>query len=132
MKQITLFIAVLLLTGGIYGQQTTPKGKPVVVSGATTVVTASKFQVTKPLNTLFTPSQIDKMDFKGAKEMPDREHRIPQKFLFSTADGSKYGNNPSTIQSQMGTKKSIGVKTQWEAQNGGASPQDPSGAAGLT
>ena len=132
MKQISLFVASLLISAAMFAQQKAINGKAMVVSGPTTVVTASKFQVTKPLNTLFTKSQIDKMDFKGAKEMPDREHRIAQKFLFSTADGAKYGNSPATIQTKMGSKKSIGVKTQWEAQSGSASPLDPSGAAGLT
>lgn len=132
MKKTTLFITVLLITVGIYAQQKSTHSKPMVVSGPATVITASEFKVTKPLNTLFTKSQIDNMDFKGVKEMPDREHRIAQKFLFTIADGPQYGNDPATIQTQMGLKKSPGVKTQWEAQNGGASPQDPSGAAGMT
>ncbi len=130
MKKITLLITTLLMTGGTYAQQTA-NNHP-IVSGPTTVVTASKFEVTKPLNTIFTQNEIDKMDFKGAKEMPDREHRIAQKFLFTTANGAQYGNDPKTIQHKMGTKKSPGVITQWEAQNGGQSPQDPTGAAGLT
>ncbi len=132
MKRISLLIISLLMTAGVQSQQLSTGNKPLVVNGPVTVVTASKFAVTRPLNTMFTQNQIDKMDFEGAKEMPDREHRIPQKFLFSTADGPQYGNDPMTIQTQMGNRKSPGVITQWEALNGGASPQDPSGAAGLT
>jgi hypothetical protein len=126
MKKIILLFTGLLMTSGLYAQQ------KVAINGPVKVITASKFQVTRPLNTIFTQDQIDKMDFKGAKEMPDREHRIAQKFLFSVADGPQYGNEPASIQRTMGTRQPKAVITSWEGQDGGASPQDPTGAAGMT
>ena len=57
MKRIALLITCLLMTGSIYAQQS----KPVVVSGPVTVVTASEFHMTKPLKTMFTKSEIEKI-----------------------------------------------------------------------
>jgi len=127
MKKIILLSISLLSTCAIYAQQQFG-----AVNGPTTVITASKFQVTKPLNTLFSQNQIKKMDFKEAKEMPDRKHRIAQKFLFTTADGMQYGNDPTSIQRTMGPRQAKAVLAYWEGLNGGSSPQDPTGAAGLT
>jgi hypothetical protein len=130
----TLFIlsVSLLMASGIYAQKEITAGSKAPVNSPVTVITASEFRVAQPLNTMFTQSHVDKMDIKEAREMPDRKHRIPQKFMFSIADGPQYGNDPSVIQSTMGARQPKGVITSWEGQNGGASPQDPTGAAGLT
>jgi hypothetical protein len=129
MKKFTFFFLILLTVGFVYGQKTAVHQ---VVSGPTTVITASKFQITKPLNTMFTKKEIDNMDFESVKEMPDREHRLPQKFLFTVADGPQYGNDPSTVQTKMGTRQPKGVLTHWDGQAGTADPLDPTGRAGMT
>ncbi|MEI7802719.1 MAG: T9SS type A sorting domain-containing protein, partial [Bacteroidota bacterium] len=76
--------------------------------------------------------ELDQMNFKEAKEMPDREHRINQEFLFTTNDGALYGNDPSGIQTTMGKGKNPTVIKSWNGQTGGSMPEDPTGAAGMT
>jgi len=132
MKKVNLLISSLFLTVGIYAQQQLPTSGPGIINGPTVVITASKFQITKPLNTLYSQNQIDKMDFKGAKESPDREHRLVQHFLFTTEDGPQYGNDSATMQNTMGTRQPLAVITSFQGQDGGCDPQDPSGAPGLT
>ena len=130
MKNILPILLFFLSTTQLFAQQisqsTDLTNNPAIVEKAT------RFEITQPLNMLFSQNEIDQMDFKGAKEMPDREHRLTQKFLFTIQDGTEYGNDPSTIQIKMGTGKSPTVIKSWNGLNGGSMPQDPSGAAGMT
>ena len=104
--------------------------KPVLVDTKTIVITASKFQITQPENTMLLPKKDKEKEER--QELLDREHRVAQTFKFSVADGPEYGNDPSSIQTIMGTKKALSALTTWDGQDGGADPQDPTGAVGLT
>lgn len=130
MKKILPFVILLSVANLLSAQQLQLHND--LNSDTTIVLYATKFEITQPLNKLFTQSEIDKMDFKEAKEMPDREHRLNQKFLFSASDGAQYGNDQSTMQTKMGQGKSPTVIKSWNGLNGGSMPQDPSGAAGMT
>ena len=90
-------------------------------------ITCSYFGVSQPLSNYFVTDDEDKADVNT--ESPDRENRIPQKFLFTAADGPEYGNDPSSIQSEMGSRTSITIIKNWAGQNG-LCPPDPTGAAG--
>lgn len=103
MKNILPFLFFLFGANQLYAQQVSIPDD--LNSGTAIVEHATKFEITQPLNKIFSQDEIDQMDFKEAKEMPDREHRITQKFLFTPNDGAQYGNDPSSIQSSMGKGK---------------------------
>ena len=130
MKNILPFLFFLFGANQLYAQQVSIPDD--LNSGTAIVEHATKFEITQPLNKIFSQEEIDQMDFKEAKEMPDREHRITQKFLFTPNDGAQYGNDPSSIQSSMGKGKTPTVIKSWNGLNGGSMPQDPTGAAGMT
>ena len=96
------------------------------------VITCSEFHITKPLRDLAKlKPHVDK-DF-GGKESEDRDNRTPQTFIYSPADGTIYGNDPTYMQTEMGTRKINGKATlqNWAGQTAtGFRPFDPSGAAG--
>ncbi|HEY4797917.1 MAG TPA: hypothetical protein VII99_02460, partial [Bacteroidia bacterium] len=130
MKKTSLLFLNLIALSGVFAQQkqTTPK----VIDTKITVLTPIEFKETQALNLLYSQDKIDKMKFKSAKEMNDREHRIPQTFKFKSTDGPEYGNDPLTIQRQMGTTEPLAVLKKWNGQTGGYQPEDPTGAVGLT
>jgi hypothetical protein len=132
MKKISLFISGLLIIGGSHAQQTLPASGSGVIDGPTVVVMPTSFKITQSLNMLLNQEQIDKIDFDSIKEMHDRDFRKAQTFKYSVADGPEYGNDPSTIQTTMGTRNTSTVLTSWAGQNGNADPLDPIGAVGLT
>ncbi len=132
MKQHILPVLAFLTVNAIFAQQKLPASGPGVIDGKTVVVTATEFHETQALNTMYSQEQIDKMKFEEGKEMDDRKHRKPQTFKFKSSDGAQYGNDPSTIQTTMGTREPVAVKTKWNGQNGNSDPLDPSGAPGMT
>ncbi len=133
MKKATLICAGLFVTGFSYAQQKLPTSGPGVIDGSTVVVTATSFKITQSINMLYSKDKVSKIDFEKIKEMPDREFRKPQTFKYSVNDGPQYGNEPTSIQNEMGTRQPMaGVIKHWPGQNGGYDPQDPTGAVGLT
>jgi len=128
MKKAFFLLAVAFSTNTLLAQQVSLPTDD--VAGPTIVEKAAKFQITQPENLLLNSDDLKQ--FKEAKESPDREHRLSQKFLFTAADGVQYGNDESTIQTTMGTGRSATVIKSWAGQNGTAIPLDPTGAAGLT
>ncbi|MFH0865213.1 MAG: T9SS type A sorting domain-containing protein [Bacteroidota bacterium] len=132
MKKKSLLFTGLFIAGCAFSQEKLPTSGPGVIDGPTVVVTATSFKETKALNLIFSQDEIDKMDFEKAKEMPDRAYRKPQTFKYSTLDGAEYGNDSSSMQTVMGDKQPLSVIKQWSGLDGGYSPQDPTGAAGLT
>ena len=124
------------MTGFIHAQQTLPKSGPGIIDGPAVVITPTSFKEVSALDMLYAQSQIQKMKFnkKEKKEADDRENkRKAQTFKYTVADGSQYGNDPSIMQTSMGAKRAANaVIKKWTGQNGGCSPQDPTGAAGLT
>jgi hypothetical protein len=94
------------------------------------VIIASGFHITRPLSEIFAENPVDESKFVK-KESSDRQHREPTKFEFTPADGAQYDNDPSTMQTSMGDKPSMGYKANWAGQTAaGFRPYDPSGAVG--
>ena len=96
-------------------------------------VTCSEFHITKPLSEIAAENPVDESKLKGNGESEDREHNHPQQFKFSAdKDGAAYGNEPSAMQTTMGTvahNKSAIVN--WTGQTAANMyPLDPSGAVG--
>ncbi len=96
------------------------------------VIYCSEFHETRPLSEIVKEHPVDYS--KLPRESEDREHRKAQKFVFSPADGPQYGNDPATMQTQMGTiQNPKAALTSWAGQSvSGMYPLDPSGAVGLT
>lgn len=132
MKKVYLSITAMFIAIICFAQNESSSPVPDVIDGPCIVIKASSFKETKALNMLLNQDQINKIDFEEIKEMPDRKYRKAQTFKYSVADGPEYGNDKSKIQTTMGTRSAKAVLTQWEGQNGGSSPQDPTGAASLT
>lgn len=124
MKKTAILISIFFPLGFTFAQTITNDTKIEVIQ-------CSEFHITKPLSELFDQNQIDEeFDFKDKKESPDRENRKPQNFLYKSADGAQYGNDPSSMQRVMGTKQPEGTLQNWAGQAGGGYPPDPTGAAG--
>ena len=100
--------------------------------GTGDVITCTEFHITKPLRDLVKLHPYVEKDY-GNIESEDRNNRPSQKFVYSVADDPKYGNDPSFMQTVMGTRK-IGEKSiiqNWAGQTAtGFRPFDPTGAAG--
>ncbi len=94
------------------------------------VITCTEFHVTKPLRDLVKLNPF--VESTEKKESEDRKNRIPQTFVYSDADGSIYGNDPTYMQTEMGIRKIDGkaVIKDWAGQTSGFRPYDPTGAAG--
>lgn len=127
MKKTTLLVFGLMSMSGLFAQNSTNNNE----SG---FVTCEEFHITKPLREIFANSNVD-MDeiYDTERESEDRDHNIPQKFLKSVEkDGPAYGNDPSTIQTRMGTESPGRAPLQsWAGQApAGSYPLDPTGAAG--
>ncbi|MEI6487854.1 MAG: T9SS type A sorting domain-containing protein [Bacteroidota bacterium] len=127
MKKIIILAVGLFSISSLFAQKSTNKNE-------TGFVTCEEFHITKPLREIFANSNVD-MDeiYDRDKESEDRDRNIPQKFLKSVEkDGPAYGNDPSTIQTRMGTASSGRAPLHsWAGQApGGSYPLDPTGAAG--
>jgi hypothetical protein len=94
------------------------------------VIVASGFHITRPLSEIFAENPVDESSIIK-KESPDKKHREATKFEFTPEDGAQYDNDPSTMQTSMGDKPSLGYKANWAGQTAsGFRPYDPSGAVG--
>ena len=133
MKKVTFFCVSLLTAASIFAQQKLPASGPGVIDGPTEVITATSFKVTQSINLLLSKDKLAKINFDEIKEMHDRDFRKAQTFKYTVNDGPQYGNDPGSIQTEMGTRQPmVGVIKHWNGQNGGFDPQDPTGAVGLT
>ncbi|MBI1837804.1 MAG: T9SS type A sorting domain-containing protein [Flavobacteriia bacterium] len=121
MKQIILISFSLLLCMGVMSQTST-----------SSYITCSDFHITKPLSELSKEAPyVEKK--KAHKESEDREHRQPQKFVYTMEDGVVYGEDPAVRQTAMGTKNPANKAPikNWAGQPAnGSRPLDPTGAAG--
>lgn len=124
MKKTTLLFSGLLAAGASFGQSVQDDGK-------VEVLTPIEFHITKPLSELADKAPFnDNIGNVDRKNSEDREHREPQVFKYTAADGAEYGNDPQSIQKTMGTKAPAAPLTSWAGLSGSGYPPDPSGAAG--
>ncbi|HET7817956.1 MAG TPA: hypothetical protein VFL70_01480 [Bacteroidia bacterium] len=129
MKKITLTIFYLILLGKVNAQE---KNSPQPIEAKITVSTALSFQETQSINLLFSKDQIENMDFEAAREKAERSNRKPQQFKYTVVDGPQYGNDPASIQTNMGTRQSLGVLKKWSGLSSSSQPLDPTGSVGMT
>jgi hypothetical protein len=122
MKKATFLIAGLIICNGL-SAQTETNNESQVIYGVFN-------GISKPLRDL--PDFEDEKDYiHEMTESKDKVHRQAQTFLYSAEkDGPAYGNDPSTIQKQMGSRAMLPTLSSFAGQNGGGYPPDPSGAAG--
>ena len=126
MKKATLIIAGIFVISSIFAQRTNDKKSE---SG---FVQCSEFHETKPLRELFPNSAEEEKTAFVEREIEDRDGNIPQQFPKTVEqDGPVYGNDPSTVQSNMGSIHNRAPLHSWAGQAAtGFYPLDPSGAVG--
>ena len=91
--------------------------------------------VTKPISELTKEHPWVEPDFNAKPWVsPDRKNRPRQTFIYSSADGPEYGNDPSIIQTQMGTRDATqstkAIIKNWAGIQSSSYPPDPTGAVG--
>jgi len=100
----------------------------------TGVVYPTEFKITKPLRDLVKEHPFVEPDFNAPVWVsPDRKNRPHQTFIYSSADGPEYGNDPSIIQTAMGIRQipqSKAVLQNWAGVTSSSYPPDPTGAVG--
>jgi hypothetical protein len=121
MKKITLLFVLLFAIVTAFAQDNAD-------DGSVTVIQCSSFGISRPLSELMDKDDVT--ESTELRQVPDREHRTAQKFVYSVADGPEYGNDPSTIQTESGNRMPVTVLTNWAGQGGNSCPLDPSGAVG--
>lgn len=122
MKKITLFVLSLFSAGYMLAQKAAATGD---------VITCEDFHITKPLTEIFANNPVDLEKVYGKIESEDREHNRPQKFPYAKKDPANYGNDPATMQTEMGKIPGKAPIKNWAGQTAaGFFPLDPSGAAG--
>jgi hypothetical protein len=122
MKKLTLFITGVLAVGSLFAQTNDDNA---------VVIPCSSFHLTRPLSEIAAENPVDENAIHEKEESEDRENRKPQKFRYSVADGSQYGNDPNSIQDHMGDVPCKAPITNWAGQTAsGFRPFDPSGAVG--
>ena len=121
MKQITALGIILFVSQVLVAQQ-------VQENNDVTVITCSHFGISRPLRDFFEKEHS--VPENVVREMPDREHRVAQTFLYTAADGPEYGNDPSSIQKHMGNRTPTDILQNWLGQPG-VCPPDPTGAVGI-
>jgi hypothetical protein len=94
------------------------------------VITPVEFHISKPLREIAENFPFDEAIENDKKESKDHLNRASQTFLYNASDDPKYGNDPSSIQQTMGSRKTMSTITNWAGQSGTNYPPDPSGAAG--
>ncbi len=95
------------------------------------VIIADEFHVTRPLTEIAREFPVDDDKIYVKKESGDRKHRKAQEFPLTVKDGSQYGNDPSSLQTEMGTVPGRAPIANWAGQiASGFRPYDPSGAPG--
>ena len=125
MKKATLIVSCLFAINSLFAQK--QKNNP-----ESTVIHCSEFHITRPLSEIFAEHPVDMSKIHQEEESKDREHNKPQRFKKTVdKDGPAYGNDPSTLQSSMGTTPGRAPIQNWAGQTAsGFYPLDPSGAAG--
>jgi PKD repeat protein len=133
MKKITLILSGLIAITSLFAQKN-PIGQ--VVSSNTVVIPCSDFHITRPLSELAAENPVDESapHPKSWKESPDRKKRKPHNYPFTVEkDGAAYGNDPSSIQQEMGTVSNKAPIMNFLGGNAaGFRPLDPSGAVSST
>jgi hypothetical protein len=123
MKKSTLLFVGILAVTGMFAQKKKNTDQTIVVK-------CSEFHVTRPLTEIFGNNPVDESLLKKG-ESEDREHREAQKFKKSVKDGPEYGNDPKTVQKEMGTVSNRAPIMNFTGQTAaGFRPMDPSGAVG--
>jgi PKD repeat protein len=125
MKKTFLFFAFLamffFITGNSFAQETG-------------VIYPTEFKITKPLRDLVKEHPFVEPDFNAPVWVsPDRKNRPHQTFIYSSADGPEYGNDPTIIQSAMGVRQipqNKAILQNWAGVSSSAYPPDPTGAVG--
>jgi hypothetical protein len=120
MKKATLLLSGLCAMSTLFAQTSTDKVE---------VIQCSEFHITRPLSEIAEIYDMSEVESKF-EESKDREHRVPQTFKFSAEDGAEFGNDPSSLQVQMGTRAASAPLTNWAGLSGSGFPPDPSGAVG--
>ena len=132
MKKYSLLLGCLMLWCFVYSQKVTSPN-----NGPTTVITCSDFHITKPLSELAKENpykEKKKEKWEEREESFDRMYRAPQTFEHTAdEDPTLYGNDPNSIQTQMGDRNNANKAPikNWPGQTAtGFRPMDPTGAAG--
>ncbi|MGZ4054547.1 MAG: PKD domain-containing protein [Bacteroidia bacterium] len=120
----------ILIISGIFALSYATLAQSTKSDGKSGFITCTDFHITKPLTEIFGNNTNDIiMVNKGESE--DRESNRPQKFKKSVKDGPEYGNDPATIQTEMGKVPGKSPIANWAGQVAGSFyPMDPVGAAG--
>jgi hypothetical protein len=99
------------------------------------VIYCESFTVSKPLKELLKENPVNEKKLaksnmrKKSGESKDRKHREPQKFPLLEKGEGNFGNDPSFIQTENGTRPAPTTKININGINNGSYPHDPSGAA---
>ena len=129
MKKIILFFSCALALSNVSAQKSLDDGKGVFIP-------CESFNITKPLSELAVLYPVDeKASHPKATESKDRKHRKPHTFEKTVADGPEYGNDPSTMQNEMGTvtgSMKAPIMNFAGLTATGFRPFDPSGAVSNT
>jgi hypothetical protein len=121
MKKILLTILSFCTLVQSYGQENNTTG----------VVVASQFGVTRPLREIFAENPVDENKIYQEKESKDRQHRVAAEFPLTAEQDAAYGNDPKTLQNEMGKVPGEPTRANWAGQTAsGFRPYDPSGAVG--
>jgi PKD repeat protein len=133
MKKITLILSGVLALGSLFAQKGALNE---VVNSNTVVIPCSEFHITRPLIEIAAENPVDENapHPKAWKESPDRKKRKPHDFPFTVdKDGAAYGNDPATIQNEMGSVPNKAPIMNFAGQTAaGFRPMDPSGAVSST
>lgn len=103
MKKLYSVFLTMLLSSAMFAQTEHQESGVVVASG---------FHITRPLSEIFAENPVDESKIVK-KESSDKKHREATKFEFTAEDGAQYDNDPSTMQTSMGDKPSLGYKANW-------------------
>jgi hypothetical protein len=121
MKKILLTIVSFCTLVQSYAQENNTTG----------VIVASEFGVTRPLREIFAEQPVNEARIYSEKESKDRQHRVAAEFPFTAEQDAAYGNDPKTIQTEMGKVPGEPTRANWAGQTAsGFRPYDPSGAVG--
>lgn len=107
-------------------------------SEETGVIYCESFMVSRPLKELLKENPVSEKKIartnmrKVSGESKDRKHREPQKFPLLEKGEGNFGNDPSFIQIENGTRPAPSTKLNINGVNNGSYPHDPSGAASTT
>jgi len=132
MKKVLLAISTVLVMIFLLQQAATAQNdasKP-----TSEVIYPSAFSETKPLSEILKehPYVEEKFDPENVWVSKDRKNRPHQTFIYSSADGPEYGNDPSIIQNKMGFRDLSSKATiqNWAGVTSTSYPPDPTGAVG--